>query len=98
MFNRLKTMASEEREKFFLMVGQRAFGDENFRHGEVFGDLADADFTAAEAAEYLEVSMPTFRRFVRDGKLTPRAEVGRSQLFAIADLKAFKQHRKAVKG
>jgi len=46
--------------------------------------LAEDDFTAAEAAEYLEVSMATFRHFVRDGKLASHAEVGRSQLFAVA--------------
>ncbi len=71
---------------------------EGFNHRSVFGDLAEADFTAAEAAEYLEVSMATFRRFVRDGKLSPNAEVGRSQLFAVADLKDFKRQRKTVKG
>jgi hypothetical protein len=37
--------------------------------------LAEDDFTAAEAAEYLEVSMATFRRFVHDGKLASHAEV-----------------------
>lgn len=98
LFIHLRKMESEEREKFFLMVGQHAFREENFSHDEVFGDLADGEFTAAEAAEYLEVSMPTFRRFVRDGKLTPHAEVGRSQLFAVVDLKAFKRQRKVVKG
>ncbi|MBV8271553.1 MAG: helix-turn-helix domain-containing protein [Cupriavidus sp.] len=94
----LRKMPVQERQRFFLLVGQQAFSDENFSHDEVFGDLAEADFTAAEAAEYLEVSMATFRRLVRDGKLAPHAEVGRSQLFAAADLKAFKRQRKAVKG
>ncbi|WP_231881363.1 helix-turn-helix domain-containing protein [Cupriavidus necator] len=58
----------------------------------------NADFTAAEAAEYLEVSIATFRRLVRDGKLAPHAVVGRSQLFSAADLEAFKRQRKAIKG
>ncbi len=98
LISSLRKMPSQERQRFFLLVGQQAFRDENFSHEDVFGDLAEADFTAAEAAEYLEVSMATFRRLVRDGKLAPHAEVGRSQLFAAADLKAFKRQRQAVKG
>ncbi|AOZ04334.1 DNA-binding protein (plasmid) [Cupriavidus sp. USMAHM13] len=94
----LGKMPAQERVKFFALVGQQAFRDENVSHEEVFGHLADDDFTVAEAAEYLEVSMATFRRFVRDGKLAAHAEVGRNQLFAVADLKAFKRQRKAVKG
>lgn len=91
-------MPVQERVKFFTLVGEQAFRDENFSHEEVFGHLAEADFTAAEAAEYLEVSIATFRRLVRDGKLAARNEVGRSQLFSAADLKAFKRQRKAIKG
>ncbi len=98
MMRALRAMPRSERLRFFALVGEQAFRDENLSHEEVFGHLADADFTAAEAAEYLEVSMATFRRLVRDGKLAPRAEVGRSQLFAAAELKAFKRQRKAVKG
>lgn len=94
----LGKMPAQERLKFFALVGQQAFRDENLSHEEVFGHLAHDDFTAAEAAEYLEVSMATFRRFVHDGKLTAHAEVGRSQLFAVADLKAFKRQRQAIKG
>ncbi|AGW92004.1 hypothetical protein N234_18360 [Ralstonia pickettii DTP0602] len=56
------------------------------------------DFTTAEAAEYMEVSIATFRRLVRDGKLTARVEVGRRQLFCVADLRAFKRQREAIKG
>ncbi|CAG2160659.1 helix-turn-helix domain-containing protein [Cupriavidus numazuensis] len=98
LMKNLGKMPAHERIKFFALVGQQAFRDENLSHEEVFGHLAADDFTAAEAAEYLEVSMATFRRFVRDGKLASHAEVGRSQLFAVADLKAFKRQRKAIKG
>jgi len=69
-------MPAQERVKFFTLAGEQAFNDENFSHEEVFGHLAEADFTAAEAAEYLEISIATFRRRVRDGKLAPHAEVG----------------------
>lgn len=46
----------------------------------------------------MEVSIATFRRLVRDGKLTARVEVGRRQLFCVADLRAFKRQREAIKG
>jgi excisionase family DNA binding protein len=39
------------------------------RHQQLFGHLARDEFTADEAAEYLEVSMSTFRRFVASGRL-----------------------------
>lgn len=38
-----------------------------FSHEQLFGHLAEAEFTATEAAEYLEVSIPTFRRYVQGG-------------------------------
>jgi len=63
-------------------------------HEQLFGHLANDHFTAQEAAEYLEVSMSTFRRFVASGKLNPCSRVGRNQMFAVADLKA---HKKALK-
>lgn len=98
LMQHLGNMPAQERSRFFSLLGQQAFHQENLSHADVFGHLVDADFTAAEAAEYLEVSMPTLRRFVRDGKLVAHAEVGRSQLFSVASVKAFKRHRQAVKG
>ncbi|MBY0575891.1 MAG: helix-turn-helix domain-containing protein [Gallionellaceae bacterium] len=67
-------------------------------HEELFGHLASDNFTAQEAAEYLEVSMSTFRRFVASGKLNPSSTVGRNQLFAVSDLKAFKKALKTARG
>jgi excisionase family DNA binding protein len=48
-------------------------------------------FSAEEAAEYLEVSVPTLRRYVQSGKLKPSAVIGRSQLFSSNDLRLLKQ-------
>ncbi len=93
----LGKMPARERVKFFTLVGQQAFSGGNLSHEEVFGHLADNEFTAAEAAEYLEVSMPTFRRYVQAKKLVASSEIGRSQLFAVSNLKAFKRQLKAVK-
>ena len=98
LMNTLGKMPVRERIKFFALVGQHAFGDDDFSHEELFGHLLEEEFTAAEAAEYLEVSLATFRRFVRDGRVSPSSEVGRNKLFSAAVLKAFKRQRKAVKG
>jgi excisionase family DNA binding protein len=60
-------------------------------HKEVFGHLRNDTFSAEEAAEYLEISIPTFRRYVQSGKIQPKEIIGRSQLFATIDLRKLKQ-------
>ena len=60
-------------------------------HDEVFGRLKTETFSAEEAAEYLEVSLPTLRRYVQSGKLKPATVIGRSQLFSSTDLRLLKQ-------
>lgn len=65
--------------------------EQDLSHEALFGHLVDTPFTAREAAEYLEVSMSTLRRHMADGKLNPSGTVGRSLLFATADLKRLKK-------
>ena len=60
-------------------------------HEQVFGHLRNATFTSEEAAEFLEISMPTFRRYVQSGKIKPKELIGRSQLFGTIDLRKLKQ-------
>ena len=60
-------------------------------HEQLFGYLRNAPFSAEEAAEYLEISMPTFRRYVQSGKIKPKEVIGRSQLFGTIDLRKLKQ-------
>lgn len=67
-------------------------------HEELFGHLAGDAFTAQEAAEYLEVSMSTFRRYVAGHKLSPSSIVGRNQMFAVPELKTFKKALRMVEG
>ncbi|SFI25535.1 DNA binding domain-containing protein, excisionase family [Collimonas sp. OK307] len=98
LFQELKTMPASERNRFFTLLAINAFRDDNLTHEQVFGDLANDEFTAQEAAEYLEVSMSTFRRYVQTGKLKASSELGRNQMFATHDLKAFKRALKNVKG
>lgn len=98
LFQDLKQMPTTERQKFFVILSTNAFRDDDMSHEELFGHLATDNFTAQEASEYLEVSMSTFRRFVASNKLNPSSTVGRNQMFAVADLKAFKKALKIANG
>jgi excisionase family DNA binding protein len=63
----------------------------NYSHKQVFGHLRNATFSAEEAAEFLEISLPTLRRYVQGGRLKPTSMIGRNQLFSSVDLKLLKQ-------
>lgn len=97
VFKNFRQLSSSERAKFFALLAEPSARTENFSHDEVFGHLAADEFTSNEAAEYLQVSMSTFRRYVSDGKIKASGEMGRNQLFATKDLKAFKRSRRDVK-
>ena len=98
LYQDLKQMPTTERQKFFLILSTNAFRGDDMSHEQLFGHLTGDNFTAQESAEYLEVSMSTFRRFVASDKLKPSSTVGRNQLFAVADLKAFKKALKIANG
>lgn len=98
LFQNLRSMSTTERQKFFVLLSTHAFRGEDLGHEELFGHLSGDEFTAEEASEYLEVSISTFRRMVASGRLQPSATVGRSQLFAVPDLKNFKRALKTAKG
>jgi excisionase family DNA binding protein len=93
LFDDLQALPATERGQFFLLLGSQAFQDDNFTHDQVFGHLATETLTVKEAAEYLEMSVPNFRRYVRDGHLIPVQTVGRNQMFSARQLKAFKRSR-----
>ncbi len=94
LFSELKRMPATERVKFFSLLSLNAFRDDDFSHEQVFGHLAREPLSAWEAAEYLEVSLPTLRRHVQAGKLQPSHTVGRNQMFSASDLRAYKRTRK----
>ncbi len=94
LFSEMRRMPATERAKFFLLLSTNAFRDDDFSHEQVFGHLAREPLSAAEAAEYLEISLPTLRRYVQAGKLIPSHVVGRNQMFAADDLRAYKRNRK----
>ena len=90
LFEDLQALPATERGKFFLLLESRVFQEEDFTYEDVFGHLAEETFTVAEAAEYLDMSVPNFRRYVRRGQITPAQTVGRNQLFGTRDLRALK--------
>jgi excisionase family DNA binding protein len=89
----MKRMPTAERVKFFSLLTNQAFRDDDFTHEQVFGHLQLEPLSAREAAEYLAVSLPTLRRYVQANKLRPSDTVGRNQLFSAADLRAYKRAR-----
>lgn len=97
VYEKFLTLAPGERAKFFALLATPTANLENFSHAQVFGHLANDAFTAVEAAEYLEVSISTFRRYVGDGRILTSGAVGRNQLFSTKELKAFKRSLNEVK-
>lgn len=79
------------------LLAEPSVQGQNFSHEQVFGHLAADEFTAADAAQYLGVSISTFRRYVTHGKIRVSSQMGRNQLFATKDLKAFKRSIQDVK-
>ena len=99
LFQDLKQLPAAERQKFFVILSAKAFAEEaDATHEEVFGHLATEEFTSSEAADYLEVSTSTFRRYVKKEQLVPSSSVGRNLMFATSTLKAFKKLLRAAKG
>ncbi len=93
LFTEMRRMPAAERVRFFSLLTGNAFHEDDFTHEEVFGHLQHEAFSALEAAQYLEVSLPTLRRYVQSGKLVPGHTVGRNQMFAASALRSFKRAR-----
>ena len=92
IFSHVQQMPAKERIRFFSLIATSAFKEDS-THEEVFGHLKNTRFSAEQAADYLEVSLPTLRRYVQSGRLKPSHIVGRSQLFSTADLRRLKIKR-----
>lgn len=86
-------MPATERVRFFSLLTGSALRNDDFTHEQIFGHLQQEPFSTSEAAEYLEVSVPTLRRYVQSGKLVPSHVVGRNQMFSAQTLRAFKRSR-----
>jgi excisionase family DNA binding protein len=85
-------MPVKERERLFAVIARQGFDKDRYSRQEVFDDIRHAPFTVREAAEYLEISEITLRRWVKAGKL-PSQRMGRNLLFDADELKAFKTAR-----
>ena len=85
-------MPIQEREKLFAVIARQGFEKDRYSQQEVFDDIRRAPFTAKEAAEYLEISEITIRRWVKAGKI-PFQRMGRNLLFDPDQLKSFKKTR-----
>lgn len=94
LFTEMKRMPATERVKFFSLLSNNAFRDDDFTHEQVFGQVNREPLSATEAAEYLEMSLPTLRRHVQAEKLKPSHSVGRNQMFLASDLRAYKRKLK----
>jgi excisionase family DNA binding protein len=91
--HRDETDAEHRAGSVFSLLASNAFREDDFTHDQVFGETHQEPFSTWEAAEYLEVSVPTLRRYVQSGKLVPSHVVGRNQMFSAQTLRAFKRSR-----
>ncbi len=72
-------------------MGKHLSGLKELTHEEVFGHLKHEHFSVKDAAAYLEISLPTLRRYVSAEKIKPTKIIGRSPLFSAKDLRQLKQ-------
>jgi len=85
-------MPVKEREKLFAVIARQGFEKDRYTRQEVFDDIRRAPFTIKEAADYLEVSEITIRRWIKAGKI-PFQRMGRNLLLDVDMLKSFKSDR-----
>lgn len=91
LFSTLQQLHASERQQFFILLANSLGNQEDFNHEQVFGPLENALFTATEAAEYLEISMATFRRYLKTQKIVADSEVGSTHLYSLTSLRRLKQ-------
>lgn len=87
VYDIILSMALEERIKLLAIIGRYGFEKETYTHDEVFGDLKEP-FTLRESAEFLNISIVTLRRWLKQGKL-PCRKIGRTIVIDTSVLKDF---------
>lgn len=90
IFSELQKIPFAEQEKFFGLLAKKVFHDDDINHNELLGDLEESLLTAKEAADYLDVSLATLRRYIRDKKINSERKIGTNHLFSIDELRDFK--------
>jgi DNA-directed RNA polymerase specialized sigma24 family protein len=98
VYRAFRRLSVDERARFYTLLAEPNLANESLTHQQVFGHLAGEEFTSQEAADYLDVSIATFRRYVKAGRISPSSEMGKNHLYAAGDLKAFKRSLHTVKG
>lgn len=92
VYREILAMPVKERERLFAVIARHGFEKDSYTHDEVFSDIRQSPFTVREAAEYLEVSEITVRRWVKDEILKSK-RLGKNIVFDVDELKAFKKQR-----
>ena len=95
VYREILAMPVKERERLFAVIARHGFEKDSYTHDEVFADLRQSPFTVREAAEYLEISEITVRRWVKDATLKSK-RLGKNIVFDIDELKAFKKQRQKI--
>jgi len=90
LYSNLQQLPQNERQRFFVLLSDSFDHKENYSHQEVFGHLDNTEFTASEAADYLEISIATFRRYLKSQKITASKVIGSTHLYSLASLREFK--------
>ena len=90
LFENFEQLEQTEKEKFMtLVVKPKDPWAPYHTWDEVMGEFESNTITSAEAAELVGISLPTLRRWVKAGKITPAKTLGRNHLFdtrAVLDL------------
>lgn len=92
VYREILEMPVKERERLFSVIARHGFEKDYYTHDEVFDEIRSSPFTIKEAAEYLEVSKITIRRWVKSKKLEIR-KIGKNIVFDVDTLKIFKKRK-----
>ena len=90
IFNELQKIPFAEQEKFFGLLAKKVFHDDDINYDDLSGNFEESLLTAKDAADFLDISLPTLRRYIRDKKIRSAKKIGTSHLFDIDDLRDFK--------
>jgi len=90
VYREIIEMPVSERERLFGIIARKGFDKDIYSHEEVFDDIRRFPFSAKEAAEYLEISEITLRRWIKIGKIRCQ-KIGRQLAFSPEELKISKK-------
>lgn len=92
LFTQYKSLNGIEKAAFRALIQE-----ENLSTEEVFGHLKGKEFSSQDSADYLGVSIPTFRRYLANKRLSASSTIGRNHLYRLEDLRSLKKELKLKK-